>query len=206
MSRRRGRNVAGGCCLDAIRQSLGKLPAQRLALIGTRAPSEAEGWWPELLSGGSGDGVHVTDLHAGPELVWDSYDAVKAANPLVLTVDTIRRRVLRERDEARRNPTMRPAYEAYRLNRGGATHEQVLVTRDDWRIVEHRDVPRRAGRPVVGIDLARDSELVCGVVSCGPTGAARSSPWSVASRTWPSVSGPTPCRRACMRPWPPPVR
>ena len=61
---------------------LGKLPEQRVLLIGTRAPSPDDGWWPELLDAGSGDGIHVTDLHAGPELAWDSWEAICAANPI----------------------------------------------------------------------------------------------------------------------------
>ena len=158
----------GRLLFDAIRQSLGKLPHQRVLLIGTRAPSPDGGWWPELLDAGSGDGIHVTDLFAGPELAWDSWAAICAANPLVHTVATIRQRILRERDEARRTPTLRPAYEAYRLNRGGIGEDTVLVPADAWRRVLDREVPPRAGRPVVGLDL----------------GAERS--WSAIWALWPS--------------------
>ena len=158
----------GRLLFDAIRQSLGKLPHQRVLLIGTRAPSPDDGWWPELLDAGSGDGIHVTDLHAGPELAWDSWEAICAANPLVHTVATIRQRILRERDEARRTPTLRPAFEAYRLNRGGVGEGTVLVPADAWRTMLRRDVPERSGRPVVGIDL----------------GASRS--WSALWAMWPN--------------------
>ena len=158
----------GRLLYDAIRQSLGKLPDQRVLLIGTRAPSADDGWWPSMLDAGSGTGTHVTDLCAGPELAWDSWAAIKAANPLVLTVDTIRRKVLRERDEARRTPTQRPAFEAYRLNRGGVGEGAVLVTADAWRSMLTREVLPRVGRPVVGLDL----------------GASRS--WSALWAMWPN--------------------
>ena len=47
--------VRGGALMfDALRQSLGKRPGQRLVTIGTRAPSEDGSWWPSLLDGGSG--------------------------------------------------------------------------------------------------------------------------------------------------------
>ena len=146
----------GEMLYQAVTQSLGKLPEQRVLFIGTRAPAEDGGWWPELLDAGTGDGIHVTDLVAGPSLAWDSWEAICAANPLVHTVDTIRKRILRERDEARRNPTLRPAFEAFRLNRGGIGTNTVLVSLDAWRTVEGREVAPREGRPVVGVDLGAE--------------------------------------------------
>ena len=158
----------GRLLFDAVRQSLGKLPDQRVLLIGTRAPSPDDGWWPVLLDAGSADGIHVTDLHAGPEFAWDSWEAIKAANPLVNTYAPIRRKILRERDEARRTPTLRPAFEAYRLNRGGIGEGAVLVPADAWREMLARPVLPRVGRPVVGLDL----------------GASRS--WSALWAMWPN--------------------
>ena len=167
----------GRLLFDAVRQSLGKLPHQRVLLIGTRAPSPDDGWWPELLDAGSGDGLHVTDLHAGPELAWDSWGAICAANPLVHTVPTIRKKILRERAEARRTPTMRPSYESYRLNRGGLGEATVLIEADAWKLLLTRDVAPRAGRPVVGVDL----------------GASRS--WSALWALWPN--GRSECYAVC---------
>ena len=154
----------GEVLYDACRQSLGKLPDQRLLFIGTRAPAAAEGWWPQLLDDGSGDGVHVVDMHAGEDLAWDSYTAVKAANPLVTTVATLRRRILRERDQARRNPSLRASYEAYRLNRAGDPSATRLVQVEDWRAVEARAVPARSGRPVVALDLGGERSWSAGWV------------------------------------------
>ena len=55
----RGKIRGGALMYDALRQSLGKLPGQRLVLIGTRAPAEVASWWPSMLDGGSGPGTHM---------------------------------------------------------------------------------------------------------------------------------------------------
>ena len=143
----------GALMYDALRQSLGKLPGQRLFMIGTRAPAEPGNWWPELLDAGSQPGRHVEVFSAPRDEPWDSYHTVARVNPLVRVSPSLRRTVLRERDEARKNPTLRPAYEAYRLNRQVEVYADVLVQVEDWQRVEAREVPPRAGRPIVGIDM-----------------------------------------------------
>ena len=164
--------VRGGELMyHALRQSLGKLPEQRLVLIGTRAPADDGTWWPALLDAGSGPGTHITALSAPDGEPWDAFATVRAVNPLLNVNASLRRTVLRERDEARRNPTLRRAYEAYRLNRQVGVHEDILVEVETWRRVERRKVPPRLGRPIVGIDL----------------GASRS--WSAAWCLWPNGRG-----------------
>ena len=148
--------VRGGQLMfDALRQSLGKRPDQRLVLIGTRSPSEPGSWWPNLIDGGSGAGTHVTELSAPVDQPWDSWHTIRKVNPLVMANPALRKTILRERDEARRCPddSMRLAFEAYRLNRQVRAHADVLVTVPAWRRVERRDVPPRVGRPVAGVDL-----------------------------------------------------
>ena len=93
----------------ALRQSLGKRPGQRLFLIGTRAPSEPDGWWPGLLDGGSGPGTHVHVLTAPDDQPWDDFETVRAVNPLLDVNADLKKTVLRERDDARRNSTLKPA-------------------------------------------------------------------------------------------------
>ena len=110
----------GALMWDALRQALGKRAGQKLLVIGTRAPGEEGSWWPSLVDGGSGPGTHVTELSAPPDEPWDSWQTIRRVNPLVLASASLRRTILRERDDARRNPTMRPAFEAYRLNRSVA--------------------------------------------------------------------------------------
>ena len=69
---------------------------------------------------------------------------------------SLRRTILRERNDARRNPTMRTAFEAYRLNRAVAVYSEVLVTVEAWQRVEGREVPLQEGRPIVGLDLGAE--------------------------------------------------
>lgn len=143
----------GAMLYDAVRQSLGKVDGQRLVMLGTRAPAEPGSWWPDLLDSGSGNGVHVTMLSAPQEEPWDSWQTIRKVNPVANVHEPLRRRLLRERDEARENPTMRRSFDAYRLNRSVLTYEDVLIEAEDWLRVESRDVLPREGACVVGIDL-----------------------------------------------------
>ena len=170
-------NRGGELMWHALRQSLGKRPGQRLFLIGTRSPAEDGSWWPSLLDGGSGDGTHIQVLSAPDDQPWDAWGTVRAANPLLNVNKDLRRTVLRERDDARRNSTLKPAYEAYRLNRMIDVSSEVLVQVDNWKRVEAREVPPRSGRPIVGWD----------------TGAERS--WCAAWLLWPN--GRSECYALC---------
>ena len=138
---------------QALTGSLGKRPGQRIVVIGTRAPAEAGSWWPEMLDAGSGPGIHVTALSAPDDAEWDSWQTLRRVNPLVMANPSLRKTILRERDAARRNPTLRPAYEAFRLNRQIDVFADVLVSAEDWRAVEGREVPPRKGKAIVALDL-----------------------------------------------------
>ena len=158
----------GALMFDALRQSLGKRPGQRLVLIGTRSPSEEGSWWPSLLDGGSGPGTHITVMAADDAAPWDEQKTIRAANPLIDHSPSLKATIMRERDDARRDPSQRPAFKAYRLNMHVSVYRDVLIDADKWRAVEARPVPERVGRPLVGIDL----------------GAERS--WSAAWCIWPN--------------------
>ena len=170
-------NRGGRLMYDALRQSLGKRPGQRVVLIGTRAPAEPGTWWPDLLEAGSGPGRHVTVLAAPPDAAWDSWATIRACNPMVNASPSLRRTILRERDEARLSDTLRRSFEAFRLNRMVDVSNEVLVEADLWLRVEGRDVAPRVGRPIVGLDL----------------GAERS--WSAAWCLWPN--GRSECYALC---------
>lgn len=167
----------GELLFHALRQSLGKVEGQRLIMIGTRAPADPGTWWPDLLDAGSQPGTHVTALSASPNEPWHKWATIRKVNPVANVHEPLRRTILRERDDARKNPTLRRAFEAFRLNRSVEVLEDVLVEADDWRRVEGRDVPPREGRPVVGIDM----------------GSERS--WSAAWCLWPN--GRTECFAVC---------
>ena len=164
-------DTRGGALMwDALRQSLGKRPDQRLLMIGTRAPGDPNGWWCNLLAAGSGDGVHV-EVIAAPEdreddpQPWDSWRVIRKANPLIMANPTLRKTILRERNRARRDPSERASFEAYRLNRNVDVRSEVLISLADWKAVEARPGSRSGGASDPGAGPRLDALLVGGVVS-----------------------------------------
>ena len=143
---------------------MGKLPGQRLVLIGTRAPAEIGTWWPSLIDGGTGKGTHVTELSAPTDAPWGAWQTIRAVNPLVGVNRDLRRTILRERDDARRDEMQRPAFRAYRLNMSIEVYRSALIEAEKWRRVEARPVPDREGRAIVGVDLGATRSMVRGVV------------------------------------------
>ena len=146
----------GALMWDALRTSLGKRPGQRLFLIGTQAPAAPDSWWFELLDTGSGPGTHVEVLSAPEDAPWDAWGTIRRCNPLLNVNASLRKTVLRERDDARRNQTLVPAFRAYRLNQRVDVSREVLVEAVAWKRVEARSVPPREGRPIVGVDLGSE--------------------------------------------------
>ena len=146
----------GALMWDALRTSLGKRPGQRLFLIGTQAPAAPGSWWFELLDTGSGPGTHVEVLSAPEDAPWDAWGTIRRCNPLLNVNASLRKTVLRERDDARRNQTLVPAFRAYRLNQRVDVSREVLVEAAAWKRVEARPVPPREGRPIVGVDLGSE--------------------------------------------------
>ncbi len=159
---------AGTLMYHALRQSIGKRPGQRLLLVGTRSPAMPGSWWPALLDHGGGDGVVVTSIGAPQDAPWDAWSTIRKANPLFNYSPSLRAVLKAERDEARRNPALRPAFEAFRLNRLVDVRQHVLLQLHQWQDVKRREAPPRVGRCVVGVDL----------------GASRS--WSAAWAQWPN--------------------
>ena len=126
---------------------------------------------------GRGPGTHITELTAPEDQPWDAWDTIRKVNPLVMHNVSLRKTILRERDDARRDESQRPAFEAYRLNRQVEVYKDMLIPADAWRRVEARAVPQREGRPIVGLDL----------------GAERS--WSAAWALW--RNGRSECYAVC---------
>ena len=112
----------GALMWDALRMSLGKLPDQRLILIGTRAPAADGSWWSMVLDTGDGPGTVVEVRSAPDDAPWDAWSTIREVNPMVMPNPSLRKTILREKDEARRNDALRPAFEAsrWRVRRAGA--------------------------------------------------------------------------------------
>ena len=146
--------VRGGELLaDAIETAKGKPGSPLRALyIGTLAPAVA-GWWHDLVDAGSHASTYVQALRGDPER-WDKWPEIRRCNPLTAISAPFRKKLLEERDAARRDTRLKARFLSYRLNIPTADESTMLLTVDDWARVTGREVPNRDGAPIVGIDLA----------------------------------------------------
>ena len=156
--------VVSGDLWDAIATTAGKSETT-IIIAGTLAPSGRDDWWPKLVKRGSGHGVHVTVLQGDAD-TWDTWATIRKCNPLAGVNPRLRKTLLRERDEARRDDRLRARFMSLRLNLPTRTDGRELIPPDQWETVLDRPVPPREGAAVLGLDL----------------GAARS--WSAAALWW----------------------
>ena len=145
--------VNGGQLLhDAIETAKGKPGSPlRAVYIGTLAPA-LSGWWHELVSGGTHGSVYVQALRGDPEK-WDRWPEIRRCNPLTAVSPEFRKKLLEERDAARRDTRLKARFLSYRLNVPSADESAMLLTVDDFERVCARPVAAREGRPIVGVDL-----------------------------------------------------
>ncbi|WP_419942793.1 hypothetical protein [Candidatus Palauibacter sp.] len=145
--------VRGGELMhDAIQTAQGKPGSPlRVIYIGTLAPA-LSGWWHDMIADGSRRSVYVQALQ-GDRKTWDQWPTIRKANPLCNIDARFRRKLLEERDEARRDTRLKARFLSYRLNLPTADESTVLLTVDDWERVTGRPVPAPNGPPIVGVDL-----------------------------------------------------
>ena len=148
--------ITGGQSLsDSLFTAQGKVGSKlKLILIGTLAPMATRPghWWYDLVMGGTQGSTHV-QLFQGSAASWDSWQTIRKANPLVAVDAGFRAKLLAERDAARRDGRLKARFLSYRLNLPSRDEAEMPLTVDDWEIVTAREVPERAGRPVVSVDL-----------------------------------------------------
>lgn len=144
--------VGGEMMNDAIVTALGKPGSpMRAVFIGTLAPAMA-GWWHDLVKAGSTSSTHVQALRGNPDK-WAEWDEIKRVNPLTTISPELRRRLKLEREEAKEDSRLKARFLSYRLNRPSGDESTMLLTVDDWQRVTEREVPPRAGKPIVSCDL-----------------------------------------------------
>ena len=145
--------VNGGQLMnDAITTAQGKPNSNlRVIFIGTLAPS-LSGWWHDLVADGSRKSTYVQALKGDPEK-WDSWHEIRRCNPLTMISAPFRKKLIEERDQARRDSRLKARFLSYRLNVPSQDESSTLLTVDDWKGVLGREVPDRQGRPIVAIDL-----------------------------------------------------
>ena len=145
--------VSGGTLMfDAIVTALGKPSSpMKVVFIGTLAPAMS-GWWHDLVNDGSGGTTYVQALQGKVE-AWDTWAEIQRCNPLTAISGDFRKRLLVERDAARVDSRLKARFLSYRLNLPSGDESEVLLTVSDWERVVAREVPPRAGKAIVGVDL-----------------------------------------------------
>ena len=144
--------IGGQLVHDAIETAKGKPGSPlRVVYIGTLAPAVG-GWWHDLVADGSRASTYVQALQGDPDK-WDQWPEIRRCNPLTAISADFRRKLLEERDAARRDSRLKARFLSYRLNVPTGDESTMLLTVDDWERMAGRLVPDREGRPLVGVDL-----------------------------------------------------
>ncbi len=145
--------VNGGQLLhDAIETAKGKPNSPlKSVYIGTLAPSTS-GWWHDLIADGSHGPIYVQSLQ-GDRAKWDDWKEIRRCNPLMPVDKAMGRKIREELKKAETDTRLKARFLSYRLNIPTADESSVLLTVDDWKRVQAREVPPATGRPIVGVDL-----------------------------------------------------
>ena len=144
--------IGGQLVHDAIETAKGKPGSPlRVVYIGTLAPAVG-GWWHDLIADGSHGSTYVQALQGDPDK-WDHWPEIRRCNPLTAISADFRRKLLEERDAARRDSRLKARFLSYRLNVPTGDESTMLLTVDDWQRMAERPVPPREGRPIVAYDL-----------------------------------------------------
>ena len=144
--------IGGQLVHDAIETAKGKPGSPlRVVYIGTLAPATS-GWWHDLVADGSHGSTYVQALQGDPDK-WDQWPEIRRVNPLTAVSADFRRKLLEERDAARRDTRLKARFLSYRLNVPTGDESTMLLTVDDFERMAARPVPPREGRPLVGVDL-----------------------------------------------------
>ena len=155
---------ANSIMADALETALGK-PGSPLKIIyiGTVAPAK-NGWWHEMIDDGSHGSIYVQALQ-GDRNKWGQPSEIRRVNPLMWTFPESRKKLLEQRDAARRDPRLKARYLSYRLNVPTPDESEMLLSVEDWERSLERATPERMGQPICAVDLGAGrafSSAVCG--------------------------------------------
>ena len=151
---------------DALTTALGKPGSpMRVIYIGTIAPAST-GWWPDLVAGGSKDGVYVQKLQGRLDR-WESWPEIKRCNPLAAVAPEFVKRLKIERAEAQQDSRLKSRFLSYRLNVPSQDEATVLLSVDDYQLMTDRQVPEPDGAAIVGIDLGHSRAFSSAVAVWG---------------------------------------
>ena len=146
---------SGGLVWQALTTARGKPDSPlKILIVGTLAPlatSPGHFYYDMVDSGSTGD-IHVTALRGDPTK-WDKWGEIKRVNPLMSRYPDSRKELLKERDAARLDGRLKASFLSYRLNIPSRDESEMVLSPEDWKAIVAREVPERAGRPIVGVDL-----------------------------------------------------
>ena len=151
--------VAGGQAMhEAIQTSQGKpLSRVKAIYVGTVAPSSGGGWWGRMLGEGDTGSTRVHLFQATEDDLerWDAWPVIARCNPLMWRFAESRRKLLEERDAARRDSRKKASFISYRLNVPTQDRLSVVLTVETWKKILKRIPLPRVGRPIIGVDLGQ---------------------------------------------------
>ena len=151
--------------LSALTTSRGKIPGSRALWIGTRPATDDHPLQKALDGHGVG---FALSYHAEKDDDPFSRRTWRKANPGLAHLPDLLEVIEREAAEARRDPAALQTFRALRLNQGVSdTLFSVLVSADNWRLIEDLGEPDSLDRPryLLGIDLG-SSEAMSAAAAC----------------------------------------
>ena len=147
--------IGGQMLADSLFSALGKPgSALQVVLCGTLAPMATGSghWWFDLVEAGTTGSTYVMK-YQGDVKTWDKWGTISSCNPLIEISPEFRKKLLSERDAARRDSRLKARFLSYRLNIPSGDESTVLLTVSDWERVTARPVPPRKGRALFSYDL-----------------------------------------------------
>lgn len=149
----------------ALRTALGKIPSSRFWALGTR-PAEAEHFFTKLLDGGA----DYSQEHRAPEgMPVTQRQTWLRANPSLPYMPDLEAAIRAEAIEAVADPSLMPAFEALRLNRGVSdVGESLLADAGVWRDAEGE--AEADGPFVLGLDMGATVSWTAGAPYWPSTG------------------------------------
>ena len=160
---------------SAIKTAGGKQAKSRILVIGTAPAAESgETWWSRLLEKGTGGATYV-QKHAArrDESAW-TLAAMRRANPSMKYLPELEAALLSERDEARQDSGLEPAYRSLRLNLGclDSAIDNVVMDLQTWSHLCER-VAATAGPYILGLDTGGGRSMDAAAGFWWGTGALR---------------------------------
>ena len=153
--------------IAALRTAMGKIPGSRLIALGTR-PDAPEHWFSQMLESADYGQLHAAEKSDPPfrKATW-----IKA-NPSLAFMPHLEKRIRKEAEEAKRDPSKLAEFEALRLNLGVSDILQAtLLDAGTWQRIEAPEGAERRGRWALGLDLGTSAAMSAAAGFWPETGA-----------------------------------